>query len=157
MPSQRILIGLAGVALIVVATAAYLLWPRSEWSQDEIATLRGLWIGSLPALPPDPSNKVADDERAVALGPAAVLRHSAQRQRQGRLRLVPPARTGLPGRQAARPGRRHDRAAHHADCRHGLQPVAVLGWPQGQPVGPGAWPAGEPGRTRRHAAPSTRT
>ena len=68
MPSQRTLIGLAGVAVIVLATAAYLLWPRSEWNQDEIATLRGLWIGSLPALPPDPSNKVADDERAVALG-----------------------------------------------------------------------------------------
>ena len=67
MPSQRTLIGLAGVAVIVL-TAAYLLWPRSEWNQDEIATLRGLWIGSLPALPPDPSNKVADDERAVALG-----------------------------------------------------------------------------------------
>jgi cytochrome c peroxidase len=68
MPSQRTLIGLAGVAVIVLATAAYLLWPRLEWNQDEIATLRGLSIGSLPPLPPDPSNKVADDERAVALG-----------------------------------------------------------------------------------------
>src|SRR5215210_4887922 len=68
MPSQRTLIGLAGVAVIVLATAAYLLWPRAEWNQDEITTLRGLWIGSLPALPPDPSNKVAYDERAVALG-----------------------------------------------------------------------------------------
>jgi cytochrome c peroxidase len=68
MPSKRILIALVAATVIVVATAAYLLWPRSEWSQDEIATLRGLWIGSLPALPPDPSNKVADDERAVALG-----------------------------------------------------------------------------------------
>src|SRR5215213_1995893 len=68
MPSQRTLIGLAGVAVIVLATAAYLLWPRSAWNQDEITTLRGLWIGSLPALPPDPSNKVADDERAVTLG-----------------------------------------------------------------------------------------
>jgi cytochrome c peroxidase len=54
--------------MIAIACATYLLWPRSEWSQDEIATLRGLWIGSLPPLAPDPSNKVADDERAVALG-----------------------------------------------------------------------------------------
>src|SRR5215213_6974818 len=68
MPSQRALIGLAGVAVIVFTTATYLLWPRSEWNQDEIATLRGLWIGRLPPLAPDPSNKVADDERAVALG-----------------------------------------------------------------------------------------
>src|SRR5690349_8691571 len=68
MLPKHILIGLAGVAVIVVATGAYLLWPRAEWSQDEITTLRGLWIGSLPALPPDPSNKVADDERAAVLG-----------------------------------------------------------------------------------------
>jgi cytochrome c peroxidase len=68
MLSKRIVIGLAGAAAIVVATATYLLWPRSEWSQDEIAALRGLWIRSLPAVPPDPSNKVADDPRAVALG-----------------------------------------------------------------------------------------
>src|SRR4051812_46173711 len=68
MLSKRILIGLTSAVIIVVATAAYLLWPHSEWSPDEIATLRGLWIGNLPALPPDPSNKVADDERAVALG-----------------------------------------------------------------------------------------
>jgi cytochrome c peroxidase len=68
MPSKRILIGLAGVAVVLIVAAAYLLWPRAEWSQDEVNTLRGLWIGSLPALPPDPSNKVADDERAVILG-----------------------------------------------------------------------------------------
>jgi cytochrome c peroxidase len=67
MPSKRILITLVA-ATVIVAAAVFLLWPRSEWSQDEITTLRGLWIGSLPALPPDPSNKVADDERAVALG-----------------------------------------------------------------------------------------
>ena len=30
--------------------------------------LRSLWIGSLPPLPPDPSNAVADDPRAVDLG-----------------------------------------------------------------------------------------
>jgi cytochrome c peroxidase len=68
MPSKPILIGLAAAAFIIVSASAYLLWPRPEWSQDEIATLRGLWIGSLPPLSPDPSNKFADDERAVALG-----------------------------------------------------------------------------------------
>jgi len=41
---------------------------RPEWSKHEVATLRSLWIGSLPQLPPDPSNRVADDPRAVVLG-----------------------------------------------------------------------------------------
>jgi cytochrome c peroxidase len=56
------------VATIAAIGALYALWPRALWTQDEIATLRSLWIGSLPALPLDPSNKVADDPRAAALG-----------------------------------------------------------------------------------------
>jgi cytochrome c peroxidase len=68
MTQKTFWISLAAAAAIVVASAAYLLWPRAEWTADEVATLRGLSIGSLPALPPDPSNKVADDPRAVALG-----------------------------------------------------------------------------------------
>jgi cytochrome c peroxidase len=39
-----------------------------SWTEAEISLLRGLWIGSLPALPPDPSNAYADDPRAAALG-----------------------------------------------------------------------------------------
>jgi mono/diheme cytochrome c family protein len=42
--------------------------PAPAWTSAEIATLRSLWIGSLPPLPSDPSNSVADDPRAVALG-----------------------------------------------------------------------------------------
>jgi cytochrome c peroxidase len=38
------------------------------WSDAEVATLRSLWIGSLPPLPPDPSNAFADDPKAAALG-----------------------------------------------------------------------------------------
>ena len=38
------------------------------WSAAEITTLRGLWIGGLAPLPPDPSNRYADDERAAVLG-----------------------------------------------------------------------------------------
>lgn len=68
MVSKRTLVGVACAAAIALAAAAFLLWPRPEWTDDEIATLRGLWLGSLPALPPDPSNKVADDARAAALG-----------------------------------------------------------------------------------------
>lgn len=38
------------------------------WSSGETAVLRSLWIGSLPPMPPDPSNAYADDPRAAALG-----------------------------------------------------------------------------------------
>jgi cytochrome c peroxidase len=38
------------------------------WTAAEIATLRSIWIGSLPPLPPDPSNFVGDDPRAASLG-----------------------------------------------------------------------------------------
>ena len=39
-----------------------------QWNEDERAVLRGLSIGSLPPLPPDPSNQYADDPRAAAFG-----------------------------------------------------------------------------------------
>ncbi len=40
----------------------------NQWNADEKDTLRSLWIGSLKPLPPDPSNRYADDERAAKLG-----------------------------------------------------------------------------------------
>ena len=39
-----------------------------KWTADEIEELRGMWIGSLEKLPADPTNRVADDPRAVGLG-----------------------------------------------------------------------------------------
>lgn len=39
-----------------------------NWTGDEIATLRILWIGSLPVLPEDPSNVYSDNLRAASLG-----------------------------------------------------------------------------------------
>lgn len=59
---------LTALFLITLVSAAFLFWPRQQWSEAELATLRGLWIGSLPALPPDPSNAYADDVRAARLG-----------------------------------------------------------------------------------------
>jgi cytochrome c peroxidase len=38
------------------------------WTPEELQTLRSLSLSALPPLPPDPSNAVADDPRAVALG-----------------------------------------------------------------------------------------
>ena len=41
-----------------------------SFDPDELGRLRSLWIGSLPELPADPSNRVADDPAAAALGEA---------------------------------------------------------------------------------------
>ena len=70
-------IGVCGVLAFFLHSAA--LVPASfsdqkssvrsdSWSDTELVTLRSLWIGSLAPLPPDPSNAVGDDPRAVRLG-----------------------------------------------------------------------------------------
>jgi cytochrome c peroxidase len=56
---------LGGAVLIGAA-----LWPRQAWSSQELATLRSLSLDSLGPVPTDPSNAVADDPRAAALGQA---------------------------------------------------------------------------------------
>ncbi|UCH80512.1 MAG: hypothetical protein JSW20_12355 [Nitrospiraceae bacterium] len=38
------------------------------WSDSEKAVLQSLWIGNLPTLPPDPSNKYAENPKAAAFG-----------------------------------------------------------------------------------------
>lgn len=38
------------------------------WQPAELDTIRSLWLGSLPPLPDDPSNAVANDPRAAVLG-----------------------------------------------------------------------------------------
>jgi cytochrome c peroxidase len=60
--------GLAAIALGIVLVACQVGAGPHHWSAEEIDTLRGLWIGSLPPLPPDPSNRYTDDPRAAALG-----------------------------------------------------------------------------------------
>ena len=40
----------------------------AAWSPSELSLLRLQWLGSLPPLPPDPSNRVADDPRAAEFG-----------------------------------------------------------------------------------------
>lgn len=66
---------LISFGILLLASAVAAVWlsataipPRDRWSKDEKDTLRQLWIGSLPPLPPDPSNAYADDPSAVALG-----------------------------------------------------------------------------------------
>ncbi len=76
MRQRRLLLGLGWLLLLSLGVIGYALWPRGEWNADQIAALRGLWLGSLPPLPPDPSNAVADDPRATALNASkSRLRH----------------------------------------------------------------------------------
>jgi len=42
--------------------------PSPSWSEEQRATLRSLWLRDLGPPPADPTNRVADDPRAVALG-----------------------------------------------------------------------------------------
>ncbi|HEX5809227.1 MAG TPA: cytochrome c peroxidase [Anaerolineales bacterium] len=60
-----VLLMFTGLTLIVIACSAF---GQFQWNEDELAALRSLWIGNLPALPADPSNQYADDPRAAALG-----------------------------------------------------------------------------------------
>ena len=62
-PIISILAALAGLVAALRDQAR-----AQTWSQEELATLRTLWIGSLRALPADPSNAWADDARAARLG-----------------------------------------------------------------------------------------
>ncbi len=47
--------------------------PGARWTEEERATIRSLALDALPPLPKDPSNRAADDPRAVELGRALFL------------------------------------------------------------------------------------
>lgn len=53
-----------GAFLSVHATAS----AEERWTESELESIKSLWLNSLEALPSDPSNWVADDERAALLG-----------------------------------------------------------------------------------------
>jgi cytochrome c peroxidase len=54
--------------LIIVASIAIAAVHSESWTADEVEQLRSLSLAELEPLPSDPSNRVADDPRAVALG-----------------------------------------------------------------------------------------
>ena len=53
---------------MVVVISLWFLFQPKKWTDEEIVTLQNLWIGSLPALLPDPSNVYADNPQAAILG-----------------------------------------------------------------------------------------
>ncbi len=62
---------LIAAALIMLAVALLSVWLANQpaaWTPADLATLRSLSLASLPPLPPDPSNAVADNSTAAALG-----------------------------------------------------------------------------------------
>lgn len=65
---KRKYILLFGVLLLAVVISLWMIFRLTKWTDDEIVTLRNLWIGSLPALPSDPSNVYADNSQAALLG-----------------------------------------------------------------------------------------
>ena len=64
-PYLPILFIFSGLLLFLAACTSIL---PGRWSDDELATLKNLWIGSLPPLPADPSNQYADNLDAAAFG-----------------------------------------------------------------------------------------
>ena len=60
----------ATVAVVAVLIAWWEFGPRtpSDWSEADLDIIRSLSIDSLPPLPPDPSNAVADNATAASFG-----------------------------------------------------------------------------------------
>lgn len=59
--------------VITAAVLGFLLWQfwpatPAAWTDEEVTVLRSLWLQSLPELPPDTSNAVADDPAAALFG-----------------------------------------------------------------------------------------
>ena len=61
-------ISLFGIIAFLVSFSESFAMDLHKWNDSEKDILQSLWIGNLPPLPPDPSNKYAEDPRAAALG-----------------------------------------------------------------------------------------
>lgn len=67
MLSKRLTLTIALLLAVTTLLSAAVL-KRDAWTADEVAELRKLSLAQLEPLPPDPTNRFADDPRAVALG-----------------------------------------------------------------------------------------
>jgi cytochrome c peroxidase len=64
----RFILGLAGAAVVLAGAIWVVPLGPKTWTPEEVERIRSLALTSLPPLPPDPSNRVADDPDAAALG-----------------------------------------------------------------------------------------
>ena len=71
---KKLLFTLLGLALIAAIAIGILTWlesqkfPKPDWSKSERSTISALWIGNLPPLSDDPSNRVANNIDAAKFG-----------------------------------------------------------------------------------------
>lgn len=65
---KRVYLIVGGVILAAAAIAFWVQGRQTSWSEADAAMLQSLWIGNLPALPPDPSNDFADNPEAAKFG-----------------------------------------------------------------------------------------
>ena len=57
------------ILFMSLAAGAEAVHPDAHvWTTDEVKTLKSLWLGALPPLPENPSNRHSNDYRAVSLG-----------------------------------------------------------------------------------------
>ena len=112
-----------------------------RWSADEKAVLASLQPEAAAAGAGGPVERGGAAARRRRSGPAPLQRHPPQPQRRRLVRQLPRPGQAVPGRPAGEPGRGHRLAPRDAHRRRGPRPLAVLGRPQGQPVGAGARPA----------------
>ena len=66
MTFTRVLVAASLVLVVAIACAAVPTGDR--WTTEEIDELRSMTLGELGPVPPDPTNRFADDPRAAALG-----------------------------------------------------------------------------------------
>lgn len=67
---RRLFLSLAGLTGAVVSLAVGAAALDADWSAEELKQISALSLASLPALSADPSNRVADNPAAAALGEA---------------------------------------------------------------------------------------
>lgn len=70
MPRAALLLPIVLSGLLAVVLAACSGGGQPGWTETERTLIVSMSLSQLPALPPDPSNRVADDPRAAALGAA---------------------------------------------------------------------------------------